>query len=274
MPPVVRKRKQPHDDGTAVSAAPAKRQAKTSSTTAVAAKRGRRRESLNSSTASAISKSSSKNDSVLTAITEPDAVAKDEIIEDTQVDVAEPDEPATNGVKHYSSELEVAKPYKLRKTTKIINAIPTLKTTPLNIYVFGTGSMAELGLGPEAKTKEVKRPRLNPFLPIDSVAIVDFAVGGAHVLALDKDGKLWSWGCNDHGTLGRNTTQGEEGLLRDMDAEDEDDDDGDLNPIESTPAKVVGVPDDLVFVQVAASDSLSLALTSEGRVWAWGTFRV
>ncbi|KAK7204161.1 Srm1 protein [Myxozyma melibiosi] len=279
-PAAGRKRKQPHDDEPAATAAPAKRQQKTPSTkppAPVPARRGgRKRDSLTSSSSSSSSASSSvsakgsiKADSVLTTITEPDS----QPIEDTQVDV-DPEEKkeaaTTNGTKH---EPAAPKPYKLRKVTKEITPIPALKSVPLNVYVFGTGSMAELGLGPEAKTKEVKRPRLNPFLPIDSVSIVDFAVGGAHVLALDKDGKIWSWGCNDHGTLGRNTSQGEEGLLRDMDAEDDDDDDGDLNPLESTPAKVTGLPDDLVFVQVAASDSLSLALTSEGRVWAWGTFR-
>ncbi|KAK9453500.1 regulator of chromosome condensation 1/beta-lactamase-inhibitor protein II [Dipodascopsis uninucleata] len=178
----------------------------------------------------------------------------------------------TSGVKK-SDEKGHYEPYRLKKAPgKLITPIPELKMTPLNIYVFGTGSMSELGLGPDSNNKEVKRPRLNPFLPIDKVSIVDFAVGGAHVLAIDKRGKLWSWGCNDHGALGRNTSKGEEGLLRDMDAE-ESDDDGSLNPLESTPTLVEGLPDSTIFVQVAASDNLSLALTSEGRLWAWGTFR-
>ena len=46
--------------------------------------------------------------------------------------------------------------------------------------------MCELGLGPSAKNKEVKRPRLNPFLTeekLDGTKIVDFSVGGMHTLA-------------------------------------------------------------------------------------------
>jgi hypothetical protein len=309
MPPG-RKRKQP-SDGEAESAlvAPAKRQTRyrESVVSAPPEKRGRKGASVASSTADSLKDSlATATESIATTVTEPDGFPKDDgklkpVEEtatrserdhavDTQVDetptadkdeketdVVTKQEPVTNGFKEGAKEHPNSvfpPPYKLRKTTgKTIIPIPALKTKPLNIYVFGTGSMSELGLGPDAKNKEVKRPRLNPFLPIDGISIVDFAVGGAHVLAIDKNGKLLSWGCNDHGALGRNTSGGEEGLLRDMDADD-DDDDGDLNPLESTPAFVENLPDDLVFVQVAASDNLSLALTSEGRLWTWGTFRV
>ncbi|KAK9459100.1 regulator of chromosome condensation 1/beta-lactamase-inhibitor protein II [Lipomyces oligophaga] len=271
-----RKRKELHDsEGIAATMKTSKRQTKaappvkrvtktpSSAKSSAGVRRARKAGSIASSVSSTntIASRSTKSDSIGTEITEPDEDVKQE----TQVD--------EDSLAETQAKVEYEAPYKLKKPTgKIINQIPQLKTVPLNIYVFGTGSMSELGLGPEAKNKEVKRPRLNPFLPIDSVSIVDFAVGGAHVVVIDKAGKLWSWGCNDHGALGRNTAGGDEGLLRDMDAED-DDDDGDLNPYESTPAKVENLPDDLVFVEVAASDSLSVGLTSEGRVWAWGTFR-
>ncbi|KAK9348932.1 regulator of chromosome condensation 1/beta-lactamase-inhibitor protein II [Lipomyces starkeyi] len=308
MPPG-RKRKQP-SDGEAESAlvAPAKRQTRyrESVVSAPPEKRGRKGASVASSTADSLKDSlATATESIVTTVTEPDGFPKDDgklkPVEETatrserdhavdtqidetptadkdekETDVVTKQEPVTNGFKEGAKEHPNSvfpPPYKLRKTTgKTIIPIPALKTKPLNIYVFGTGSMSELGLGPDAKNKEVKRPRLNPFLPIDGISIVDFAVGGAHVLAIDKNGKLLSWGCNDHGALGRNTSGGEEGLLRDMDADD-DDDDGDLNPLESTPAFVENLPDDLVFVQIAASDNLSLALTSEGRLWTWGTFR-
>ncbi|ODQ78039.1 hypothetical protein BABINDRAFT_163076 [Babjeviella inositovora NRRL Y-12698] len=152
-----------------------------------------------------------------------------------------------------------------------INPLAVAKTEILDVFVFGTGSMCELGLGPEAKTKEVKRPRLNPFLGKDSVGIVDIAVGGMHTLALDKNGNIWSWGGNDSGVLGRDTTLSQE-QLRDMD-DDSDDEDGDLNAVESTPAKVEGLPEDVTVVQIAATDNLSACLTSAGDVYTWGTFR-
>ncbi|GMF05585.1 unnamed protein product [[Candida] boidinii] len=67
-----------------------------------------------------------------------------------------------------------------------INTIPQtpVNTEPLDFFCWGTGSMCELGLGPDAKTKEVKRPRLNPFLTKDKVGIVDFAVGEIPLLPL------------------------------------------------------------------------------------------
>ncbi|KAK9428366.1 regulator of chromosome condensation 1/beta-lactamase-inhibitor protein II [Lipomyces doorenjongii] len=301
--PLGRKRKQ-RSDGDAESAlvSPAKRQTRYRESVVSAP---RKMPSVASSTADSLRDSlATAADSIATTVTEPDGFPKDDgklkPVEETvtrsekdhavdtqidetfttdkndkETDVVTKQEPVTNGFKEAKEHPKsiFPPPYKLRKTTgKTIIPIPSLKTEPLNIYVVGTGSMSELGLGPDAKNKEVKRPRLNPFLPIDGISIVDFAVGGAHVIAIDKSGKLWSWGCNDHGALGRNTSGGEEGMLRDMDADD-DDDDGDLNPLESTPAFVEHLPDDLVFVQVAASDNLSLALTSEGRLWSWGTFR-
>ncbi|XXZ97712.1 Regulator of chromosome condensation [Meyerozyma guilliermondii] len=151
------------------------------------------------------------------------------------------------------------------------------RTQPLDIFVWGTGSMCELGLGPAASTKEVKRPRLNPYLTKEKLgneSIVDFAAGGMHTLVLDSAGNVWSWGGNDGGVLGRDTSGAE--VLKDLDnASDSDDEDGDLNVAESTPGKVEGLPPiaDAKIVQLAATDNLSALLYSNGDVYAWGSFR-
>ncbi|SCU99302.1 LANO_0F01420g1_1 [Lachancea nothofagi CBS 11611] len=151
-----------------------------------------------------------------------------------------------------------------------------LAVQPINIFCWGTGSMCELGLGPRAKNKEVKRPRLNPFLPKDQAKIVSFAVGGMHVLALGQDNSVWSWGTNDSGALGRDTS-GANVQLKDMDADNSsDDEDGDLNDEESTPTKLGegSLPlKEHKVVQLAATDNLSAALLDNGEVYAWGTFR-
>lgn len=155
-----------------------------------------------------------------------------------------------------------------------INEFPTAKTTPLNIYVWGTGSMCELGLGPAALTKEVKRPRLNPFLTpdkLDSASIVDFAVGGMHVLALDNQNRVWSWGNNDSKVLGRDTSKVKE-QLKSVDGDDSEDEDGDLNEAEATPGLVQGLPDGKI-TQLLATDNLSAVLLENGDVYSWGTFR-
>ena len=144
---------------------------------------------------------------------------------------------------------------------------------PLNVYVFGEGSNAELGLGPEKTSIDVKRPRLNPKLKADEVGVVALSCGGMHTLAVTQDGAVYSWGVNDNGALGRDTKW--EGGLRDMDDEDSSDsEDGDsgMNPLESTPAKV-DFPPNTKIVQVSAGDSISLALTDDGQVYGWGCFR-
>lgn len=187
--------------------------------------------------------------------------------------------------KRTGSPLENGDAKKSRSTASLVlhsysrlpnlNERPATKTTPLNIFVWGTGSMCELGLGPDAKTKEVKRPRLNPYLTKERTGaegIVDFAVGGMHVLALDSNNKLWSWGTNDSKVLGRDTSKVKENL-KSMD-NDSDDEDGDLNEAESTPALVENLPKiEASVVQIAATDNLSALLYSNGDVYAWGTFR-
>lgn len=162
----------------------------------------------------------------------------------------------TNGVVKKARSTSNTRSY----AKSVISEIPKLSGEPLNVYCFGSGTICELGLGPNVV--EVKRPRLNPFLPIDTVGIVQIAVGGAHVIAIDREGRLWSWGQNDSGVLGRDTKE----------SEDEIDDDAYLNAKESTPSLVTGIPSHVKFVSVAASDNLSAAITSDGHLWAWGTF--
>jgi regulator of chromosome condensation len=153
----------------------------------------------------------------------------------------------------------------------ILNHRPT---QPLNIYSLGANSGGELGLGPSVKSGNVGKPRLNPYLS-GPVGVVQVSLGAMHGVALTSGNRILTWGVNDHGALGRDTTW-EENLV-DMDADNSDsDDEGELNPRESTPTPVdtSAVPPDTVFTQVAATDNATFALTSTGRVYGWGSFRV
>jgi len=160
---------------------------------------------------------------------------------------------------------------------KVINEPPTQK---MNVYVFGEGTAGELGLGTAKNAIDVKRPRLNANLPAETVGVVGIAAGGMHVIALTHDNKILTWGVNDSGALGRDTTW--DGGLKDMDAADSDsdvsdDNDNGLNPKESNPGEVdwtgTEVAEGTRWVRVAAGDSCSFALTDDGRVYGWGTFR-
>lgn len=132
--------------------------------------------------------------------------------------------------------------------------------------------MGELGLGPLANQRNVKRPRLNGYLLPDQVGIVDVAAGGMHCAAIDEKGRVWTWGVNDQGVLGRDTTWSPESEDEGMESDSEDDEQ--LNPKESVPGLVEGFPDGTVITKVACGDSITVALTDKGQVYAWGTFRV
>jgi len=93
-----------------------------------------------------------------------------------------------------------------------------------------------------------------------------------HCAAIDERGRVWTWGVNDQGVLGRDTTWSPENEDTAMDSDDEDDER--LNPRESVPGLVEGFPDGTIIVKVACGDSITVAVTNEGQVYAWGTFRV
>ncbi|KAJ5659103.1 Ran exchange factor Prp20/Pim1 [Penicillium longicatenatum] len=162
---------------------------------------------------------------------------------------------------------------KAAKPKVVINEAPK---TRLNVFVCGEGSSGELGLGTAKNVIDVKRPRLNQLLAADKVGVVQVAVGGMHCVALTHDNQLYTWGVNDQGSLGRDTAW--DGGYKDMDDNsdsDSEDEDSGLNPKESTPTAIPAsaFPEGTVFVEVAAADSASFALTDDGLVYGWGTFR-
>ena len=163
------------------------------------------------------------------------------------------------------------------KAKTVLNTAPIQR---LDVYVFGNGEQAELGLGPDPKTtRKVKRPRLHPSLDADKVGVVAVSTGGMHTAVLTHDNKILTWGVNDQGALGRDTAW--EGGERDI-ADDKSDSDSEeevlepLNPYESTPGQVdvSALPSNIVWTQLACTDSATFALTDDGLVYGWGTFRV
>lgn len=121
--------------------------------------------------------------------------------------------------------------------------------------MFGSGDCGQLGLGEDVECSP--KPRLHPFFADKNVSTV--AAGGLHTLALGHDpataaSQVFSWGCNDEKALGHDEPEFEVGMVAELSAESLLDADEQI-------------------VQVAAGDSISAALTSNGRVFTWGTFR-
>ncbi len=111
------------------------------------------------------------------------------------------------------------------------------------VLTLGTGDTGQLGLGEDVM--ERKRPGLVSELE----GVVDVAAGGMHSICLTHEGRVYTFGCNDEGALGRPTPEEEECF---------------------TPGEV-DVPGKVV--QITAGDSHSVALTQDGKVFYWGNFR-
>ena len=71
------------------------------------------------------------------------------------------------------------------------------------------------------------------------------SAGGAHSLAMDKNGRAWAWGSNSNGQLGDNSITSR-----------------------LTPVSVQGGVK--TFCQISAGTTHSLAIDKNGRAWAWG----
>lgn len=107
------------------------------------------------------------------------------------------------------------------------------------IWAWGANSWGQLGIG-TTTTLEVKPKKVSSAQKFYSVS-----GGNEHTIALANDGSVWAWGTNVYWQLGITDGTG----------------------YSSVPKKVPGVGG---VVQIAAGGDFSLALTDQGKVWAWG----
>jgi alpha-tubulin suppressor-like RCC1 family protein len=109
------------------------------------------------------------------------------------------------------------------------------------LQAWGNGLSGQLGNG--ASTNSDKPVAVT--LPA-GVTITAVSAGGKHTLALTSAGQVLAWGNNFHGELGDGTTT-------------------------NSPTPVlVKLPKGTVATAVAAGDDVSMAVTSAGKVFAWG----
>ncbi|XP_074538695.1 regulator of chromosome condensation [Halichoeres trimaculatus] len=111
------------------------------------------------------------------------------------------------------------------------------------VLALGQGDVGQLGLGQDII--ERKKPAL---VPLPEKAVQVFA-GGMHTVCLSESGTVYTFGCNDEGALGRDTSE---------------------MGSDTVPGKVTL---EGKVVQVSAGDSHTAALTDDGTVYIWGSFR-
>ncbi|ORY73861.1 regulator of chromosome condensation 1/beta-lactamase-inhibitor protein II [Leucosporidium creatinivorum] len=150
---------------------------------------------------------------------------------------------------------------------------------PRTAFVYGNGDFGQHGMGwdedadsDDEKPKkqkvlcEIPRPRLHTLIEEKigkgekgwEKGLASLECGGMHTLAIDGKGQVWSWGINDNAALGRITS------IPGVDAE----------TLETCPMLVQGLgEEDFKAVRVAAGDSVSLAVSDNGELRCWGSFR-
>lgn len=107
----------------------------------------------------------------------------------------------------------------------------------------GKNEVGQLGLGEEVAEK------LRPVQIPGCTNCVDISAGGMHSLYLDASGVVYSFGCNDEGALGRDTSA------------------------EGSEYEIAAVELPGPVVRMSTGDSHSAVLLEDGRCFAWGSFR-
>ena len=110
------------------------------------------------------------------------------------------------------------------------------------VWAWGYGVNGELGNG----TNTVSNIPVQVSLP-NGVTITNIVGGGDHNLALASNGTVWAWGYNNFGQLGNAT-----------------------NTSSNVPVQV-SLPSGVTITNIASGSAFSLALASNGTVWAWGS---
>lgn len=161
----------------------------------------------------------------------------------------QPQPTSSKGPKRKSFE-EPATEVKRKKTEKSSDkiAIDNRIETPGIMMIKGRDIVIAglFGLGPD-------REQLTNLTELKNYKFKLIAAGSMHVLGVTEDGKLMSWGCNDEGALGRDTS-----------AEDSE-----------TRPGIVQIPEEegAEIYSISAGGSHSAILLSNGNVYSWGTFR-
>ncbi|MFN8512672.1 MAG: hypothetical protein U0841_08805 [Chloroflexia bacterium] len=125
------------------------------------------------------------------------------------------------------------------------------------VWAWGDDTYGQLGIGPDSAGDCHGLPcAITPVRLPAPTNVVALAAGNQHSLALAADGTVWAWGDDTFGELGDGPGAPDGCAIGRLEG-----------PCALSPVRVAGLTD---VVAIAAGNVHSLALKSDGTVWAWG----
>ena len=126
----------------------------------------------------------------------------------------------------------------------VLLAMPAFAGANRGVWTFGDNYYGQLGNNSPGGSADLP-------VPVNSLTgVAKAAAGNAHCLALKSDGTVWAWGDNAYGQLGDNSTTD-----RDVPVQVKD---------STGTSTLTGI------IAIAGGGNHSLAVKSDGTVWAWG----
>ncbi|KZT24604.1 RCC1/BLIP-II protein [Neolentinus lepideus HHB14362 ss-1] len=145
---------------------------------------------------------------------------------------------------------------------------------PYQLWGWGAGNFGQLGMGSEL-LDEYPKPKRNLWIEAqikdgvfgeEGAGLEAIAAGGMHTVFIDEKGTVWSCGVNDEGALGRVTT--------DVPNPENPEETLDVDQLTATPYSLQTLIDEKFrAVKIAAGDNICAAISTEGELRVWGSFR-
>ena len=146
------------------------------------------------------------------------------------------------------SELSIGKEIQLKATilpkTTTNKKVEWTSSNENVATISASGLLKIIGYGEVTITAKTKNNKISEKNIDIHLRIKEIAAGNSHRMAIDENGNLWTWGLNQYGQLGNNSTTNS------------------LVPIQ--------IMNGTKFKKIAAGDQHSLAIDESGNLWAWG----
>ncbi|KAH7930719.1 RCC1 BLIP-II [Leucogyrophana mollusca] len=142
------------------------------------------------------------------------------------------------------------------------------------MFVWGAGNFGQFGWGAD-HLGEYSVPKRNILIEAkmkegvfggEDAGLEAIAAGGLHTLFIDEKGTIWSCGVNDDAALGR--------VTKDVPDPEKPGSFLDIDELTAVPHPLQSLVDEKFrAVRIVAGDSISAAISAEGELKVWGSFR-